>query len=161
MSGFTDRLRRMLLLAAAAAVCAFLLAGCAGRDVVFTSGLPEDEVFLIRNGDSTIIASLPETLIYVESIRSEISEALWSDELYYEDETRAMALSRLSRVKVMNLMALEYGISLEPEEESAADSMATAWDSSWNRFRISWSPASSSFRILMATIRLSRWSFAL
>ncbi len=127
MNGFTERLRRRLLLAAAAAVCAFLLAGCAGRDVVFTSGLPEDEVFLIRNGDNSIVASLPETLIYVESIRSEISEALWSDDLYYEDETRAMALSRLSRVKVMNLMALEYGISLEPEEESAADSMATAW----------------------------------
>ena len=41
------------------------------------------------------------------------------------------------------------------------DSMATAWDSSWNRRRNSASSLRSFFSIFTATRRLSRWSFAL
>ena len=119
-----------LLLAAGTA-----LTGCgsslsARRRVVLTSGFTEDDVFTINASQETLYGTAPELRIYLLDLAGEYEDILgsgfWNDAANQpvRGHAREEALARLVRVKELNLMAGEQGVTLTDAEWAAADSLA-------------------------------------
>lgn len=119
-----------LLLAAGTA-----LTGCgsslsARRRVVLTSGFTEDDVFTINASQETLYGTAPELRIYLLDLAGEYEDILgsgfWNDAANQpvRGHAREEALARLVRVKELNLMAGEQGVTLTDAERAAADSLA-------------------------------------
>lgn len=91
--------------------------------VVLTTGFDKDEVFRIDKAS----CRLPEVMVYLTNMKNQYEQALGSRiwQTSYEGETleanvKETVLAGIARIKAMDLLAQEYGISLSEEEISDA-----------------------------------------
>lgn len=100
--------------------------------IVLTTGFAKDEVFRIEKSSCT----LPEVMVYLTTTKNQyeniFGSQIWSAS--YEGQTleesmKDTVLARLARVKAMNLMAQNEGISLNTQElEKAAQAANEYFD---------------------------------
>ena len=100
------------------------------RRVVLTSGFADDDLFTESSDTKTLHASALEVRVFIDDLAGEYRSILGDDVYSGEDgdevksRIREEALSRLSRVKTLNLYAADENIALTDDETSAADSLA-------------------------------------
>ncbi|MCQ2524679.1 MAG: peptidylprolyl isomerase [Lachnospiraceae bacterium] len=121
-------------------VVSFLLTGCGKEDenkkhYVLTTGFERDEVMRINN----MSCFMPEMMLYLTTIQNEYasvySEEVWNKDINGEslsDKIKEMVLAKIAKIKVMNLMAQSYGISLEDNELQRIEGAATTFYASLN-----------------------------
>jgi len=100
----------------------FSLSACAGRDIVITTGFEKDELMRINNKT----CYLPEMMVYLTTIQNQYEDVygpeLWTqshDGESLEKRVKDMVLAKIAQVKVMNLMAESYGLTLNSKETDA------------------------------------------
>jgi foldase protein PrsA len=133
-----NRLCMAIRLAILLTVPVTMLSGCgytkadAGR-IVLDSGFEDNEVFSILSEKNVIHCYYFEAQLYVDNLINEYRNSL-GDEIWYGsyhddlvEMARNKALSRISKVKALNLMAEEEGIVLDAENASEADEVATQY----------------------------------
>ncbi len=110
-----------------------LLLGCTGcteeeTKVVLTTGLKEGELF--RMGNST--CQITEGLLYYVTLKNEYEDIygyeLWSqadDSDLLLERLKEMSLARIAKIKAMNLLGVEYNLSLTQDEIYRIDAAAT------------------------------------
>ncbi len=99
--------------------------GCGeGKTVVLTTGLSEDEIFKIESE----VCTRPEIILYLTNMQNVYEgvygEEIWntqSDGVSIQDSLKETVLARISRVKVLKLLAEEEGVSLNKEEKEKAE----------------------------------------
>ena len=99
--------------------------GCGeGKTVVLTTGLSEDEMFKIESE----VCTRPEIMLYLTNMQNVYEgvygEEIWdtqSDGVSIRDSLKETVLARISRVKVLKLLAEEEGVSLNKEEKEKAE----------------------------------------
>jgi len=110
-------------------ITACILCGCGGTQVVLTTGFNKDEIFIVGSES----CSIQELKIYLTNIQNTYEnvygEEIWnvtSNGVTFEDSIKNTALAELAQVKTMYLMALDRGLTLDPETQilvrNAADS---------------------------------------
>ncbi|MCR5279512.1 MAG: peptidylprolyl isomerase [Lachnospiraceae bacterium] len=112
-----------------------LQAGCAKREYVITTAFSGDEIMRINSKSSF----MPEMMLYLTNMQNEY-ENVYGQELWDQNvpETpldvrlKEMVLAKLAQVKVMNLMAEEYGLTLSDEDRALAESAAKTYFESLN-----------------------------
>ncbi len=101
------------------------LAGCGeGKTVVLTTGLSEDEIFKIESE----VCTRPEIMLYLTNMQN-VYEGVYGEEIWntdadgisIRDSLKETVLARISRVKVLKLLAEEEGVSLNKEEKEKAE----------------------------------------
>ncbi len=105
-----------------------LLNGCSGDSkIVLTTGFKEGEVFRIDN----MSCYQQEAYVYLANIRNQYANVygneIWTTSqngIYLSDNVKSTVLGRLSKIKMMTLMAEEYGVVLEDEELEAVEKAA-------------------------------------
>lgn len=99
--------------------------GCNGdKTVVLTTGLSEDEIFKIESE----VCTRAEIMLYLTNMQN-IYENVYGPDIWdtdadgvpIEDSLKETVLARISRVKVLILLAEEQGVSLNKEEEQKAE----------------------------------------
>ena len=99
--------------------------GCNGdKTVVLTTGLSEDEIFKIESE----VCTRAEIMLYLTNMQNVYENVygpdIWdtdADGVPIEDSLKETVLARISRVKVLILLAEEQGVSLNKEEEQKAE----------------------------------------
>lgn len=106
-----------------------LLCGC-GKTVVLTSGFAEGEIFKINSETCT----KAEMNIYLANManayESTFGEEIWTtstEDTTIEEAFKDTVLAKVSRIKVMNLMAKEEKISLSSDEKKSLRKAAKAY----------------------------------
>ncbi len=101
-----------------------------GREIVLSTGFYEDEIFRLE-GER---CNEGEVMVYLTNIMNQYSqtfgEEIWDVEMgttSLEAELKETVLARIVKIKIMNLMAEKYGLSLSSEEEAAAESAASTY----------------------------------
>lgn len=109
-------------------VLAFFLAGCGstekeGKKIVLTNGFDKDEIFRIE----TASCRLPEVNVYLTNTKNQYEKIygsrIWEMSLSgtsLEDNIKETVLAELAQIKVMNLLAEDYEVTLNEEEEKLA-----------------------------------------
>ncbi len=106
-------------------VVVFTLVGCGqGKTVVLTTGLSENEIFKIESE----VCTRPEAMLYLSNMQN-VYEGVYGEEIWntqadgvsIQDSLKETVLARISRVKVLNLLAKEQGVSLNKEEKDKAE----------------------------------------
>ena len=141
----------------AAVLCfAILLGGCANpvtggniTKVVLTTGFSGNEVFRIED----TVCTLPEIMVYLVNMQNEyennLGKEIWSagitsdsatdssseaisdgEKITLEDNLKQSCLSRMAKIKTMNLLAKESGITLSDDETLLASKAADEYYSS-------------------------------
>lgn len=98
---------------------ACLFAGFNKRDIVITTGFSQTELMRI-NGKKCF---LPEMMLYLTTMQNQY-EAVYGEEIWNQQKdgvtldkkVKDMVLAKIAQVKVMNLMAESYGLTLTEEE---------------------------------------------
>lgn len=118
-------------------LAASMLSGCteAEKEIVLTTEFKEDEIMRIND----ISCYMPEMMLYLTNVKNQY-ESIYGEELWEKDlgdETlseriKEMVLAKVAQVKVMNLMAADYGISLTDEEAEKVARAAEEYYSSLN-----------------------------
>ena len=98
--------------------------GCDGdKTVVLTTGLSEDEIFKIESE----VCTRPEIMLYLTNMQNVYEgvygEQIWEtdvDGISIQESLKETVLARISRVKVLKLLAEEEGVSLNKEEKQKA-----------------------------------------
>jgi len=98
------------------------LTGCGNRKIVLTTGFSEDEVFRIDD----CVCTRAEVLVYLANLHNQYSkaygDAIWDTRIgdgTLEESVKQTVLARLAKIKMMNLMAESYRITLEESEQEA------------------------------------------
>ena len=114
-----ERIARSII-SLALTVILIAVTGCSSRNLVITTGFDKTELMRI-NDTSTF---LPEYMLYLTTVQNQYEqvygEDLWGQEYGAESlETRVKdkVIAELAQVKVMNLMAMDYGLSFSQSEE--------------------------------------------
>ncbi len=105
----------------------FILActGCGGdKTVVLTTGLSQDEIFKIESE----VCTRPEIMLYLTNMQN-VYEGVYGEQIWetdvndvaIEESLKDTVLARISRVKVLKLLAKEEGVSLNKEEKKTAE----------------------------------------
>lgn len=103
------------------------LAGCKEAEekekteIVLTSDFREDEVFRINTQSCT----LPEIMVYMKTSQDQY-ESVFGSEIWEKDlggttleqQLKDTILARLAQIKVMNLLAENYNVTLDEEEDA-------------------------------------------
>lgn len=122
----------------------FLLAGCGNREqelkVVLTAGFARNEIFRIE----TMSCTLPEIMVYLTNTKDQY-EAVYGSEIWetdldgitLEENIKETVLAQLAQIKTMNLLANQHGVTLDQEEQKAAQAAAAAYFSTLNETEIS------------------------
>lgn len=117
--------KRILMLA----LSVLLLTGC-GKTVVLTSGFAEGEIFKINSVNCT----KAEMNIYLANManayESTFGEEIWTtstETQTIEEAFKDTVLAKVSKIKVMNLMAEEEKISLSSDEKKSLKKAAKAY----------------------------------
>lgn len=106
-------------------VVVFTLVGCGqGKTVVLTTGLSENEIFKIESE----VCTRSEAMLYLSNMQN-VYEGVYGEEIWntqadgvsIQDSLKETVLARISRVKVLNLLAKEQGVSLNKEEKDKAE----------------------------------------
>ncbi len=100
------------------------MCSCKGnKNVVLTSGLKEDEIFKIDSAVCTR-AEMMLYLVNTQKIYEEVyGTQIWqteTEDATIQESLKDSVLAKISRIKVMNLLADEKGVSLTKEEEQKA-----------------------------------------
>lgn len=122
---------RALLTGILAAVC---LTGCSGinRDtkIVLTTGFTKDEVFRIE----TASCYKKEVMVYLTNLQNQYEQVygteIWQreqDGVTIEESVKESVLAEMAQIKTMNLMAENYGLSLDEAETDAVEEAAKAY----------------------------------
>ena len=116
-------------------VALIILCGCGGTQVVLTTGFNKDEIFIVGSES----CSIQELEVYLTNIQNTYQnvygEEIWdvtSDGVTFEDSIKNTALAELAQVKTMYLMALDRGITLDPEKQILVKNAAHEYYSSLN-----------------------------
>lgn len=132
--------RGMAIILSAILFCG-ILAGCEkDTEIVLTTGFKENEVFRIE-GHSCYT---PELMIYLINIRNQyedvFGEEIWDqqiDGIPIEDSIKQTVLARIAKIKMMNLLADNYGVVLDNRELALAESAASEYYHSLSDIAIS------------------------
>lgn len=111
------------------------LSGCSDREIIITTAFDSKE--LMRINDTSCY--LPEMMLYLTTVQNRY-EAVYNDKLWeeqkdgksLEDMVKDMVLAKVAQVKVMNLMAESYNLSLTEAEEKHVYETASAFYESLN-----------------------------
>jgi foldase protein PrsA len=133
------------IMASAMAVL-ILMAGCTQKDaevddtntntkVVLTTGLGKDEVFRIEGESCT----LSEIMVYLTNTKNQYEDSfgseIWnvnSDDMTISENVKENVLARVARIKSLNLMAKQYEITLDEDENQKAAQAGEAYYNSLN-----------------------------
>lgn len=124
------KFRRLLCLIACMAVLASLT-GCEDdTEIVLTTGFYENEVFRIEG----ISCYTPEVMIYLTNIRNQYAD-VFGEEIFaqsidgipIEESIKQTVLARIAKIKMMNLMAQYYEITLDEREQELAENAAAEY----------------------------------
>lgn len=104
-----------------ALLLAMLCTACENK-IVLTTGFAADEVFRIEGRS----CSKAEVLVYLTTLHNQyesaFGEGIWSvqvENVPLGDTVKQTVLARLAKIKIMNLMAVQYQIELTKEEQDA------------------------------------------
>ena len=122
---------RWKVLAAVVGLC--LLTAC-GRDsdskVVFTTGFKENEIFKIGEA----VCTTEELMVYLRNTRNQYEdvygEEIWQTQrngVTLEENVKETMLARIAQVKTMYLMAVQMGVTLTEQQESAVKEAAAVY----------------------------------
>lgn len=107
------------------------LSGCGDdTEIVLTTGFYENEVFRIEG----MSCYTPEVMIYLTNIRNQY-EDVFGEEIFdqsidgipIEESIKQTVLARIAKIKMMNLMAEYYEITLDERELELAESAAAEY----------------------------------
>ena len=124
--------RSAALLCALMLLSAAALAGCGKGEgekprIVLTTGFADDEVFRVEDMSCTS----SEVMVYLVNLHDQYESAfgsgIWDTKVgdsTLEESIRQTVLARLAKIKMMNLLAAKYDISLTREEEELAEAAA-------------------------------------
>ena len=124
-----------VVLAAALAISTFVACGKTSGDngktkIVLTAGFAKDEIFCIDNEKCT----LPEAMVYIMNIKNNYESAfgdkIWQvsyEGITLEDKLKDLVLSKLARIKALNVMAEQQEIVLSQEETARAGKAASEY----------------------------------
>lgn len=112
----------------------FCLTGCGriNRDtkIVLTTGFTKDEVFRIE----TASCYKREVMVFLTNLQNQYEQIygteIWQHEqdgVTIEQSVKESVLAELAQIKTMNLMAEEYGLSLEETEQKAVNEAAKVY----------------------------------
>ncbi|MBO7363464.1 MAG: peptidylprolyl isomerase [Lachnospiraceae bacterium] len=111
------------------------LCGCGGTQVVLTTGFNKDEIFIVGSES----CSIQELEIYLTNIQNTYQnvygEEIWnvtSDGVTFEDSIKNTALAELAQVKTLYLMAMDRGLTLDPETKILVANAAREYYASLN-----------------------------
>jgi len=111
------------------------LSGCADREIIITTGFQSNELMRI-NEESCY---LPEMMLYLTTVQNQY-EMVYGEEIWKEskdgvplkDKVKDMVLAKVAQIKVMNLMAASYGLSLSEEEVNKVSAVSLDFYASLN-----------------------------
>ena len=116
-------------------VALMTLCGCGGTQVVLTVGFNKDEIFIVGSES----CSIQELEIYLTNIQNTYEnvygEEIWnvtSDGVTFEDSIKNTALAELAQVKTLYLMAMDRGLTLDPEKQILVKNAAQEYYASLN-----------------------------
>jgi len=116
-------------------VALMTLCGCGGTQVVLTTGFNKDEIFIVGSES----CSIQELEIYLTNIQNTYEnvygEEIWnvtSDGVTFEDSIKNTALAELAQVKTLYLMAMDRGLTLDPETKILVANAAHEYYASLN-----------------------------
>lgn len=122
-----ERLKKYKITVILLAISLMLLVGCGSKRYVLTTGFERTELMRI-NGVSTY---LPEMMLYLTTVQNQYEEIygedIWNQpygDVSLEDRVKDMVLAKLAQIKVMNLMASEYGLELTDDEKEKINKAA-------------------------------------
>jgi len=110
-----------------------------GTTVVLTTGLAGDEIFRIENKS----CRLPEIMVYLTTTQNQYEDIygtqIWKKTLRgttLEQNVKDTVLAELAEIKVMNLLAEKYAVSLTEREKALAQQAGADYFSSLNEAEI-------------------------
>ncbi len=122
-----------MTIAACSLCCMFVLAACGEERIILTTGFEPGELFWLEG----ISCYKREYLVYLTNMQNQYEiaygEEIWqtqTGEGSLKDCVKRTALARLAKIKMMNLMAGERGITATKNEEQLADKAAQNYFSS-------------------------------
>lgn len=118
-----------------------LLSGGCKKDteIILTTGFRENEVFRIEG----MPCYVPEIMIYLTNIQNQY-EDVYGEEIFrqtidgipIEESIKQTVLARIAKIKMMNLMAENYGVTLDDQEKQMAKSAAAEYFNSLSEAEI-------------------------
>lgn len=135
--------RRTGCLLALVLCLAMLLTGCGssteGTKVVLTTGFDKDEIFRIESASCT----LPEVMVYLTNTQNRYENIygaqIWEKDLRgttLEQNVKDVVLAELAQIKVMNLLAANYEVTLSEKEAELAQKAGAEYFASLNETEI-------------------------
>lgn len=119
--------KRIGLLLIVILMLTMLCTACGDKKIVLTTGFAADEIFRIE-GKS---CSEAEVLVYLTTLHNQyesaFGEGIWAvqaEGVPLGDSVKQTVLARLAKIKIMNLMAVQYQVELSKEEEDAVKKAA-------------------------------------
>ncbi len=116
-------------------IATFLLTACEDKNIVLTTEFGEEEIMRINS----LSCYLPEMMLYLTTVQNQYEE-VYGDELWnknlngesIEERIKEKVLAKVAQVKVMNLMATDYELTLTDEETATVEKAAEDYYSSLN-----------------------------
>ena len=109
--------------------------GCEDKKIVITTEFEENELMRIEETSCFV----PELMLYLTNLQNryeqEFGSEIWNksiDGVRLSDNIKNMVLAQIAQVKVMNLMATDYGISLTEEEKALISESTSQYYASLN-----------------------------
>lgn len=108
----------------------FLFSSCKKREIILTTKFADGEIMRINDAS----CYMPEFMLYLVTVEDQYKN-VYGNEIFTQvigDETveeriKDMVLAKVAQVKVMNLMARDYGVSLDDDEIVEVNSEAAAF----------------------------------
>lgn len=103
--------------------------------LILTAGLRDDEVFRIENMSCSVAEAMTVLVNMQSRYEATFGEQIWKVDLgnvSLEENVKDNAISHLARIKSMNLLAKQHGVSLDETEIAKAREAATAYFDSLN-----------------------------
>jgi len=116
-----------------------LLTGCGEEaqetKVVLTTGFEDNEVFRIESASCIV----PEVMVYLTNTQNQY-ESIYDTEIWkkkldgmtLEENVKSTVLAELAQIKVMNLLAAQYGVALNEKETKLAQQAGEEYFTSLN-----------------------------
>ena len=144
---FNKIFRKLNILALIFLLTLMPLAACEEAEIVLTTEFEEGELMRIN----TLSCYMPEMMLYLINQQNEY-ETVYGSEIWEKtidgeklsDSIKDLVLAKVAQVKVMNLMAADYGIELTQEENDAIKESAEKYYGSLTKKEIEYTDATVS-----------------
>lgn len=128
---WNDIAKRLVVCSLSGLLCVTGLTGCGNNTkIVITTGLSGNQLFKI--GSST--CTMPEVMVYLTTFFNEYVDTYGEEMWHYdfggvslEEHVKDVVLSKMTQIKIMNLMAEERNITLDEEEKNKVTSATEAY----------------------------------